>query len=197
MATKYLSKDGLIYFWSLVKNHVSGVKSELEESIATKADTSSLSTVATSGKYTDLSDITTLSVGTTTGTGNAISAITVSDHTINITKNSTFLTSSDISGKADKATTASGYGITDVYTKSEIDTKLTSAMTYKGSVNTYADLPTSGNKVGDFYNITATGNNYAWTGTEWDETGIVDLSAYLKASDVADITNSEIDTIVA
>ena len=90
---------------------------------------------------------------------------------------------------AKKATTLSGYGITDAYTKTEIDTKLTSAMHYKGSVATYDDLPSSGNVTGDFYNVTATGENYAWTGSDWDATGsIVDLAA---------ITNSEIDTIAA
>ena len=77
----------------------------------------------------------------------------------------------------------------DAYTKTEIDTKLTSAMHYKGSVAAVADLPSTGNAVGDFYNVTATGENYAWTGTEWDVTGsIVDLQS---------ITNAEIDTVVA
>lgn len=91
--------------------------------------------------------------------------------------------------KQSPATTLSGYGITDAYTKSEIDTKLTSAMHWKGSVATVADLPSTGNAVGDFYNITATNENYAWTGSEWDVTGsIIDLQS---------ITNSEIDTIVA
>ena len=86
-------------------------------------------------------------------------------------------------------TTIAGYGITDAYTKSEIDTKLTSGMHYKGSVATVSQLPASGNEVGDFYNVTATGENYAWDGSAWDLTGsIVDLQA---------ITNAEIDTIVA
>ena len=77
----------------------------------------------------------------------------------------------------------------DPYTKTEIDNKLTSAMHYKGSKNTYNDLPTTGNVVGDFYNITQTGENYAWTGDAWDVTGsIVDLQS---------ITNAEIDTVVA
>lgn len=50
-----------------------------------------------------------------------------------------------------------------------IDTALTSAMTYKGTVATVADLPASGNKTGDMYNVTATGMNYAWNGSAWDE----------------------------
>lgn len=77
----------------------------------------------------------------------------------------------------------------DAYTKSEIDTKLTGGMHYKGSVQTVADLPSSGNQTGDFYNVIATGENYAWDGSAWDQTGsMVDLQA---------ITNSEIDTILA
>ncbi len=85
--------------------------------------------------------------------------------------------------------TIAGYGITDAYTKTEIDQKLTSGMHYKGSVATVSQLPASGNEVGDFYNVVATGENYAWDGSAWDLTGsIVDLVA---------ITNAEIDDIVA
>ena len=35
----------------------------------------------------------------------------------------------DVSGKADKATTLSGYGIGDAYTKSEVDAAIASAIT--------------------------------------------------------------------
>ena len=91
--------------------------------------------------------------------------------------------------KADKATTLSGYGISDAYTKTEIDQKLTSGMHYKGSVATVSQLPASGNEVGDFYNVIDTGENYAWDGSAWDLTGsMVDLQP---------ITNAEIDVIVA
>jgi len=97
--------------------------------------------------------------------------------------------------KADKATTLAGYGITDAYTKSQIDSKMTSAMHYKGSVQTAADLPSLDNEAGDFYNVADTGENYAWapadgtTPAHWDIVGnIIDMQA---------IQNSEIDTIVA
>lgn len=43
------------------------------------------------------------------------------------------------------------------YTKTDIDSKLGSTFTYKGSVETYADLPTEGNKVGDVWNIKSVG----------------------------------------
>ena len=45
----------------------------------------------------------------------------------------------------------------DYYTKTDIDSKLGSTFTYKGSVETYADLPTEGNKVGDVWNIKSVG----------------------------------------
>lgn len=46
----------------------------------------------------------------------------------------------------------------DYYTKTDIDSKLGSTFTYKGSVETYADLPTEGNKVGDVWNIKSVGS---------------------------------------
>jgi len=62
---------------------------------------------------------------------------------------------------------------------------------YKGSVATYADLPTTGQEIGDMYNVLADGSNYAWDGSDWDDlSGIVDLSAYRTAAeqDIIDAT---------
>lgn len=64
---------------------------------------------------------------------------------------------------------------------------LTTVYKYKGSVKTYADLPTSGQKVGDVYNVKQAdpnhkikaGDNVAWDGTTWDIlAGDTDLSGY-------------------
>lgn len=49
--------------------------------------------------------------------------ITVPTKTSDLTHDSGFLVASDIANKADKATTLSGYGITDAYTKGEVDAK--------------------------------------------------------------------------
>ena len=67
--------------------------------------------------------------------------------------------------------TLAGHGIVDAYTKQEIDSRLTSGMHYRGSVPTQADLPSSGNVAGDFWNAADTGNNYAWDGSDWDYVG--------------------------
>jgi len=107
--------------------------------------------------------------------------------------------------KADKATTLAGYGITDAYTKTEVDGKLTGAFHYKGTKASYAELPSTGNVQGDVWNITAAdsahnvkaGDNVVWNGEDWDVlSGIVDLSAYAKTADLVAVTNAEIDEIV-
>lgn len=89
-----------------------------------------------------------------------------------------------VEGKADKATTISGYGITDAYTKKEVDAKVASVYKYKGSVADESALPTEGQVVGDVYNLEDTGMNVAWTGEGWDKLGsVVDLTPYLTKED--------------
>ena len=64
---------------------------------------------------------------------------------------------------------------------------LTTVYQYKGSVATYADLPTKGQKVGDVWNVETAdpdhgikaGDNVAWDGAQWDILGgNHDLSGY-------------------
>ena len=71
----------------------------------------------------------------------------------------------------------------------QIKTDLGSALTYKGSVDTYDQLPEEA-AVGDTWNVAQAyqtypaGTNYAWTGTAWDALGgSVDLSGYQTKSD--------------
>ena len=75
----------------------------------------------------------------------------------------------EIGGKADKATTLFGYGISDAYTKEEVDSKVSSFMNYKGQVNTTGDLPNENVAIGDVYNVKSTGANYCWNGSDWDK----------------------------
>lgn len=79
---------------------------------------------------------------------------------------------------------------TGTQVESAITTALSSVMHYKGTVPTYEDLPDSGQVIGDVWNVTDTGANYAWNGTGWDElSGIVDLSAYY--------TSTQVDTLLS
>lgn len=65
-------------------------------------------------------------------------------------------------------------------------TSMGSIMRYKGSVASYADLPTEDNAVGDVWNVIDTGANYAWDGEGWDEIGSsVDLSGYVQKVGIA------------
>lgn len=66
---------------------------------------------------------------------------------------------------------------------------LTTVYQYKGSVATYADLPTTGQKVGDVWNVETAdpdhgikaGDKVAWDGAQWDNlSGNHDFSGYAK-----------------
>ena len=83
----------------------------------------------------------------------------------------------------------------EVYSRTEIDSKLSSVYKYKGTVATYSALPTADRVVGDVYNVEAAdaehgieaGDNVAWNGTAWDVLGgTVDLSAYALNSTLDD-----------
>lgn len=59
----------------------------------------------------------------------------------------------------------------------------TSVMHYKGTKATTAELPASGNVIGDVWNVTEDGQNYAWDGTNWDRlSSAVDLNGYATES---------------
>ena len=94
--------------------------------------------------------------------------------------------------------------LSNYYTKTEIDSKISSVYSFKGSVVSESNLPTTAN-IGDVYNVEDTGMNYAWTGTEWDSLGTInDLSIYLTKNDAEktyqtienSYTKSEVDNII-
>jgi hypothetical protein len=80
---------------------------------------------------------------------------------------------------------------------------LTSAVKYRGTVASFANLPTSDLSVGDMYNVKAAGgkdsngtaikagDNVVYNGSGWDDqSGTVDLSDYPKNEDVAKAVTS-------
>lgn len=82
---------------------------------------------------------------------------------------------------------------TNFATISYVDSKVSSVYKFKGSVENYSDLPTSGNEVGDVWDIInadptnniKAGDNVVWTGTTWDNLGgITDLSNYYNKSEI-------------
>lgn len=79
----------------------------------------------------------------------------------------------------------------------QIKTDLGSALTYKGSVESYDQLPEEA-EVGDTWNVAQAyqsypaGTNYAWTGSAWDALGgSVDLSGYQTKSDDTLVTSAK------
>ena len=109
-----------------------------------------LSTVATSGSYTDLSNKPTIP-------------------TVDVTKS---YVDTQLATKANAS---------NVYTKAEVDSKVSSVYRVKGSVASYSSLPTVDVTIGDVYNVNDTGANYVATSTTptWDKLSeTVDLSGY-------------------
>lgn len=75
---------------------------------------------------------------------------------------------------------------TSLVTKSYVDNKLSSVYAFKGTKAKKTDLNSITTKaVGDVYNVTEDGMNYAWDGSAWDALG-GDLSKYY--------TKTEVDT---
>lgn len=119
---------------------------------------------------------------------------------------SDFQTSSEV----ETAITSKGYE-----TEESVDEKLTqyakksdisSVYKYKGSVETYDDLPTENQQIGDVYNVETDdsihnikeGDNVAWDGAKWDVlSGTVDLSNYYDMTNYPLCTNGDIDEIFA
>lgn len=75
-------------------------------------------------------------------------------------------------------------------------TEISGIYKYKGSVAIVSALPTTGNEVGDVYNVEAGGMNYAWDGEKWDSLGaIIDLSDYVKTSDMNTALGGKVDKV--
>lgn len=132
--------------------------------------------------------------------------VTVPTNNNQLTNGAGYQTASDV------ISTVEGYGYqtaTQVETKVEsygyqtasdvqtaISSAITTVMNYKGTKATVAELPTTGNKQGDVWHVTADDGEYAWNGSDWEELGsTVDLSGYVEDSDLVPITSTEINTI--
>lgn len=93
-------------------------------------------------------------------------------------------------------------GKSEILTAESIDEKLkiyakksdiAKAVNYKGSVNSYSELPKSAMAVGDMYNVATAdkangikaGDNVVYNGNSWDNMGgTIDLSGYATKADL-------------
>lgn len=110
---------------------------------------------------------------------------------------------------AAKATTLSGYGITDAYTKTAADSAIAAAVANAGHLkrSIVTALPAIGSAdANTIYMLKADNNSsdnkyieYMAINGVWEKTGdtSVDLTPYMKTEDLVPITNSEIDELIA
>lgn len=179
MIYNYLDKTGLALVWEKVKNALSGKVDKVDgKGLSTNDYTSEektkLSGIASGSQVNVLEGI--QKNGNTVNITNKIANITVPTATSDLTNDSGFVTSSDVD--------------------TAISAAMTTVMNYKGTKATVAELPSTGNVKGDVWHVTATGGEYAWDGTGWQELGsAVDLSGYVQSSEVVAITSTEINTI--
>jgi hypothetical protein len=82
--------------------------------------------------------------------------------------------------------------------------KLVGVYTFRGSKETFAELPEEGMIAGDVWNVNEkvgnhpAGTNWAWTGEAWDAlAGSIDLSAYSTTSEVEALLKVETDRAIA
>lgn len=215
--SKYLDNNGVLYFWQKIKELVTKNKvtktSELtnDSGYITSADVpagveASNTVPAMDGEA---------SVGTEvkfargdhrhpTDTSRA-SATDLTNHTGNKTIHVTSEDKTNWNGKANKATTLAGYGITDAMTSEQITNAINDAI---GSVTGISfevvdSLPATG-EAGKIYLVShAHGakdqyDEYIYYNGTWEKIGStdIDLSNYWNMDNLVAITNSEIDNIV-
>ena len=187
--------------------------------IANYTPTENLSTVALSGEYSDLLNKPTIDQTYNGSSANAQSGVAISGLIANYSTTNSFSNVAFSGDFADLTNVPAAATVDQVYngsstnaqsgtavaglianymTSTEVSDAISNAIStvykYKGSVATYANLPSSGQKVGDVYNVEEDGHNYAWTGTEWDRlAGTVDLSNYVTLNTAQTITNKTID----
>ncbi len=139
------------------------------------------------------------------------------DITISATNNDTIkdvldLITSTIDDKADSGTTLADYGITDAYTKTQTDTAIATAIAGVTQIafSVGSTLPSVGvngtiylipNEAsqGSTYNQQNVYDEYIYVNNQWEKIGTtdIDLSGYVKRSELVEATEAEIDVILA
>lgn len=200
MANKYLDLNGLLYVWQKITTKF--VAKEVGKGLSTNDYTTT-----EKDKLNAIPGIKQVGSGLTLSEQGVLSAE---------------VDEINWEGIQNKPTTVSGYGITDVYNKTEVDSKL--GAVYKPAGNClFANLPTpSASNLGNVYSMLDAfttddrfiaseptqypiGTNVAVVQVMVEDAptylfdvlaGFVDLSGYMKTTDMVAITNSEIDEIV-
>ena len=142
-------------------------------------------TVATSGAYNDLTGKPNLATVATSGSYTDLSNKPTIP-TVDVTKS---YVDTQLATKANAS---------NVYTKAEVDSKVSSVYRVKGSVASYSSLPTVDVTIGDVYNVNDTGANYVATSTTptWDKLSeTVDLSGYATTAAMNSALGNKVDKV--
>lgn len=220
MSDKYINQTGLSYYHGRIKNifasqtALQSLSDEVDQIIAEGGEPNVIEEVQRNGmalpvtsKAVNINVPTATSDLTNDGDGNSNYATEdyVSQHGGKIDKIKVNGTEQTITNKevdisiptktSDLTNDSDFQNATQVQTA--IDSAVSSAYKYKGSVANYESLPSSGQKSGDVYDVQDTGMNYAWNGTTWDALGTyVDTSLLWAKSELVAMTTAEIDAIL-
>lgn len=201
---KYVGSNALLYTTNKLKTLIEGkVSKETGKGLSTndltdelKAKILAAGDSSFSGNYEDLTNKPDLTV--LAKTADVTTAITTATKDLASTAAMNTAITSATAGLAssDDMTTAINNAVNGLASEEFVTNKLTAVYSYKGSVANKAALPTADQKVGDTYNLEDTGMNTAWNGTDWDDLGpIIDLTGYVKETDLVEVTNAEIDSM--
>lgn len=170
--SKFLDENGLLYLWGKIKTLAGGKVDKVDGKGLSTNDF----TTAEKSKLEGLENYTLPAASADVLGGVKVGAgLAVNQGVLSATGG----------GTADAVDWSNVLNKPDLALKSD----LASLYRYKGTVANYASLPTTGNVVGDVWNVSATGMNYAWTGEDWDALG--------QEFQVEAITNAEIDKITS
>ena len=174
-----------------------------DRATASASSASAASTSAGNAKTSETNAANSKSAAATSASGAATSASAASGFATAAANSAKAAATSESNAKTSEThavsseTNAASYLAQAKTIKDEVESavaKVTGAMKYAGSVNTYADLPTANRNPGDVYNVKTAdashnikaGENVAWNGTDWDPLGgTVDLSPYATNTSVA------------
>lgn len=200
--SKFLDSNGVLYLWQKIKAAFVAKESGkgLSTNDYTTAEKNKLAAIdaganaythptytARTGKPTGnltpgFGQTFTISQITSDATGHVTAA---TDRTVTIPSATATSSAAGLMSSADKAKLDAFGSASDYALKSD----LTGLYKYKGSKATYSALPSTGNTLGDVWDVQADGMNYAWNGSDWDQLG--------GTFTIESITNSELDSICA
>lgn len=200
--SKFLDSNGVLYLWQKIKAAFVAKESGkgLSTNDYTTAEKNKLAAIdaganaythptytARTGKPTGnltpgFGQTFTISQITSDATGHVTAA---TDRTVTIPSTTATSSAAGLMSSADKAKLDAFGSASDYALKSD----LTGLYKYKGSKATYSALPSTGNTLGDVWDVQADGMNYAWNGSDWDQLG--------GTFTIESITNSELDSICA